>query len=224
MIFKIKLLLIFAGGMLCFWGYQDYAVSSKASTPAEKVELSQLESQLKSSTELANNFIRIGGHWAIFPASIYQYQVDGVDADNPSRDATVNYTYYPIISKNHPYLVQTDELFERYQDEASIPEDQWPQLDQFAVLVKTKRYKMIGTIPQEWKDAEFMQGVVINRIESLSSEEEELLRQSFPHIDLEKVLIVEEGREPSSILKAIGFLLGGLVLILVGLAWLFKKS
>ena len=69
--FKFKLILIGIGIFLGFFGYEEYTVSQQATIPATKIELSEIE----ASTELSNNFIQIGKHWSIYPATIYEYQM-----------------------------------------------------------------------------------------------------------------------------------------------------
>ena len=218
--FRFKIIPIGIGIFLGFLGYEEYSVSHQATIPATKVELSEIE----ASTELSNNFIQIGKHWSIYPATIYEYQMEKYETGDPDENTTVNYAYYPVVSEKHPYLIKIDALFERYGDEASIPENEWPEFRQFSVLVKTKRYKKIGSIPEDWEESESLEGLVINRIKSLNSEEEALLRQSFPQINLNEVLILEEGRLPSSKGKSIGLMSGGGLLILVGLMLLLQRK
>ena len=64
-----------------------------------------------------------------------------------------------------------------------------------------------------------LQGLVINRIEELGSEEKEILLQDYPGIDFHKCIILEEGRAPSDGTKL--FLMGGGGLAsLLGAGWL----
>ncbi len=61
-----------------------------------------------------------------------------------------------------------------------------------------------------------LQGLVINRIESLSKDERGILAQDYPGIDFDHCIILEEGRTPSN--GSMLFLMGGggLALLLVG--------
>ena len=64
-----------------------------------------------------------------------------------------------------------------------------------------------------------MQGLVINRIEELGSDEKDLLRKDYPGLDFNKCLILEEGRQPSEFTKV--FLMsGGGMALLFGGGWL----
>jgi len=143
--------------------------------------------------------------------------------EEPSEDTSVSYTYYPIISENHSYFFQIGALLQSFGAADAIPENLWPEIKQFSVLVKTKRFEQIKDIPMDWKEDASVEGLVINRIESLNSEETDLVRQSFPEIDIEKILILEEGRKPSSKVKSFGMMGGGGVLAVVGVLLLFAR-
>ena len=68
-----------------------------------------------------------------------------------------------------------------------------------------------------------VQGLVINRIEELGSEEKEMLRQDYPGLDFNKCIILEEGRQPSEFIKV--FLMGGGGLaLLFGGGWLLLSN
>lgn len=45
--------------------------------------------------------------------------------------------------------------------------------------------------------------------------------KSFPGIDLTRVLILEEGRQPASLFKSLGLVFGGVVLAGLGSDWFF---
>ncbi|MGB0371144.1 MAG: hypothetical protein ACPGN3_07300 [Opitutales bacterium] len=218
--FRIKLALIIGGGVLAFLGFQEFTVSQTASLPAYEVELSELE----ESTELPNNYIKVGTHWSVYGGAIYEYELAKGSSDGPNDSSKVNYCYYPVVSNTHPYVVTTDQLFEKFGGPENVPEAAWPEFKQFSVLVKTKRFDTIGSIPDDWLEAETIEGLVINRIASLDAEEEGLLRQSFPSINLDHVLILEEGRQPSPASTSFGMMGGGSALALLGLVWIVRPK
>jgi hypothetical protein len=49
-----------------------------------------------------------------------------------------------------------------------------------------------------------------------ASKERDLLKPSYPSIDFERCLIIEEGRQPASAVKQFGFMGGGAVAFLAG--------
>ncbi|HKI30621.1 MAG TPA: hypothetical protein VKA46_01920 [Gemmataceae bacterium] len=60
-------------------------------------------------------------------------------------------------------------------------------------------------------------GMVTNRITKLGAEEKRLLRQSYPTADLERCLIIEDGRQPSGVGKVMLLGAGGIGLVLAGI-------
>jgi hypothetical protein len=62
-----------------------------------------------------------------------------------------------------------------------------------------------------------LHGMVTNRIKSLSAKEKELLQQSYPGIDCDRCLIIDEGRTPTSSELITLYLGGGGLLLLAGI-------
>lgn len=213
--FRWKIAVIVLGGILAFKGFQEWMVSRGTTQEPQSVELVELE----KNSDITNNHLKIGAHQGLYPASVSECETDSED-DEATAESKVNHTYYPIISNEHPFLKQIDDVINQYGDVDSVPDEEWPELESFSVLVKTRKFKTFGDIPDDWEDAKSVQGLVINRISSLDDEEAELIKSSFPSLDLEKVLILEEGRKPSSTAKAGGMMGGGGIVILAGLGWL----
>jgi len=65
-----------------------------------------------------------------------------------------------------------------------------------------------------------LQALVINKIASIGSKERDLLKPTYPSIDFDKCLIIEEGREPAGRLKLLAMLGGGGAAFLAGCVWL----
>jgi len=207
--FRIKIAMIVLGGVLGFFGIQEFRVSSGTSSEPQHVELAQLE----KGDIPKNTHLQIGSHYAVYGATIYEYEQSKYEASSgPSPSSKLTMCYYPIISLNHPFVeaMENDEDFE---------------FGQLAVLVKTKRFKKFGAIPDVLMTEEnAVQGLVINTVDSLDREEEKLLKQRFPRIDVDNVLILQEGRKPTSLFASGGMILGGLALILVGGALFFVPA
>ncbi|PHS15782.1 MAG: hypothetical protein COA78_04885 [Blastopirellula sp.] len=211
--FRIKIILVIAGGALCFWGFQEFRVGSSASAEPEDVSLSDIE----SGNIPDNTHLRIGEHAALYPGSVYTYEEEGSGGGMPSNSAKVRYAYYPIISLEHDFMQQLAAL----ENAENIDEFAEPTLDGLAVLVRTNDFKTIGAIPDDIVIEESVQGLVINRISSLDEEEKDLLRQSFDTIDFDKVLILSDDRKPSSVFVTVLMMLGGVGLSLVGIGLFF---
>ena len=64
-------------------------------------------------------------------------------------------------------------------------------------------------------------GMLINSVKGLDSETKTLLKRDMPGIELDKAYVFQEGRTPAGFLKYSGLMLAGLVLMLIGLGWIF---
>jgi hypothetical protein len=68
-----------------------------------------------------------------------------------------------------------------------------------------------------------LSGMVINQIAALSSKEKDLLRQGYPGVNFDNVIIFEENRQPASSEKIGWLLAGGGLLVIVGIGIAVKK-
>lgn len=206
---RLGVALIVLGGMGAYYGYEEYSVGSAASDVPVAVELSALE-----AGEAPDNHITVGSHWAIYPTAVGWGEQDSDQLD---------YLYYPVVSESHPYNKAVDAVVAKYQGEA-IPEEEQPSLGSLGLLVKTKRFDAMSDVPEQWGEEASVTGLLIHDIEGLKSGEKEILAEAYPDLVLDDVMILEEGREPSSattalliMLGGLGGALGGLVLSLRGL-------
>lgn len=184
---------------------------SKQSKP-DQASRARLEIE-SGAADTSNAHIKVGSHFPVYFELIY-YGEENTDK--------IQYVYYPILSAEHPFVQGLATLYEKY-----IPEEKIPQVGEFSVLVKSKRYSNTSELPEGFDEAESVQGLVINKISNLKDEELDLLRQSFPSLNPEKILVLEEGRKPAGAAKKFGMIGGGGLLSLVGLGWLvvgFRKK
>jgi hypothetical protein len=211
---RLALILAIGGGVLVFIGGQEWLVSRGAGSEAAAVALADLE----NGTNPPHNFLRVGEHVAIYPACVYSYKTSKYAAQKDATpDSALNYCYYPILSPSHAFFKELEQAAAKHGGIDQIPDDQFPEINDIRVLVKTQQFKQLRNIPTSIAHRDAIEGVVINQISSLGSEETKLLKQSFSRLDTAKVLILEEGRKPASLLKSLGMVLGGLALIGVGL-------
>jgi hypothetical protein len=202
LMFRIKLIIAVLGGIIVFWGVQEFRVSQGASAEPVAADLAALE----SGQEPPNLHMQLGPHLALYPALVYEVTQSKYASGDPGPTAKVNHCYYPIISPNHPVVAS---------------EEPNAQLEQFAVLVRSKRFKTIADIPDDSREEASISGLVVNRVQSLDKEERKLILESFPSVNLDKVLLLEDGRRPASLAKSGGMIGGGLLLGLIGVAWMF---
>ena len=93
-----------------------------------------------------------------------------------------------------------------------------------AILVKTKQFKTVGAIPYESKKFGPVQGMIINEIHPIEGEERKFLLTAFPKMDVDKILILDAGRAPTSAAAYLGLLAGELALVITGVGVLVVQN
>jgi hypothetical protein len=212
--------MIIGGGFLCFFGYKEYSVSAGTSSEPLNVELLDIENGKAPD----NNYIRLGPHYRLYAACVYQYEVKN-DSEQPTDRTKVNWVYYPVYSTGGPFGQQMDVLtkkyggFDNFPDE--LPENELLPSDNLSMIIKTKEYRSIGAVPEGMLRCKNIEGLVVNSIEPLGFKEEKLLASGFGEIDFSRVLILQQGRTPTSTAVSFAMMGGGALLIaaplLVGL-------
>ena len=213
---RLTLVLIAMGAGLGLAGYQEFQVGNGASEQAQPVALEEIEAgRIPDNTHL-----EIGSHWRMYQQLVFRWESESGEATSePPASAKVEYAYYPIVSDSHPFFSEVRKLAASYGRVDAIPEPEFPVLERFAVLVKTKQFGTVGELPEPaWSKGELVKGLVVNRIHTLSGDERDLIAQGFPKLPLASVLILEEGRQPASAGKAFGLMGGGAGLGLAGVA------
>lgn len=124
------------------------------------------------------------------------------------RLGTWTEVWIPAVPFGGAYHTEARTRIERDGDNATMP----PVTD-LRVLVKLTDAKNEAGVSKAGQE-ETLQGMVINDVDSLDSEERKLLKESYPGIDFDKCWILETGREPGGLGKIILMILGGLVLSL----------
>jgi len=213
--------MIIGGGALCYFGYREYSVSAGTSSEPVNVELLDLE----NGKTLDSNYIRVGPHYRLYDASVYQYKVKS-NSEQPTAKTKVNRVYYPVYSTSGPFGKQMDVLMKKYGSYDKLPENlpdnELLPTDNLSMIIKTNKYRSIGALPGGMVRCESIKGLVINSIESVGSEEKKLLESGFGEIDFSRVLILQQGRKPTSTTVSLAMMGGGALLIvtplLVGLA------
>ncbi len=215
---RVLILFILLGAGALAAGYQELRLGKKAQKIASALELSDLE----GGAAVSNYHVDIQKHWALYPYLIYVYEKGFLDNDEPGDDTKIKYAYYPIISQQHPFNQALDRLYDQYG--ADIPEDQVPAFNSFRVLVKTTRFKTLGAVPADWSLESNISGVFVNEIHKLDKDEKALLQENWPQLNIDDVLILEEGRKPSSSAAIIVYWAIGILLILFGIRRYRKKQ
>jgi len=171
----ILLILVCLG--LAYYAWRETTVSAGVSATPVDADLAEIE-RTRTPPDL---HLRLGRHVALYNFSVFEYESDRDPGPFLPDGTPVNYCLYPVVSESHPALSE---------EGAESPD--------FAVLVKTERFRVVGAIPGKQDREASVEGLVINRIESLDAEEKRLIREGLPGVDLSRVLILEENRTPTS--------------------------
>lgn len=206
------------GCFIAFWGFNESKLNSNITKDPQEITMAELE----KGDYQGSNHVRITDFSYLYYLLVYEARI-GKNEKEPKASSKVTYAYFPIISKESKFLGELNEFISQAQQgNTEIAE---PKLSNYTVLVKSSKYETLGALPDGFEvSKEPVQGVFINKISSLDQEEKDLLLESCPGIDLDSVLILEEGRTPSSAGKAYGALVGGVLLALLSVLWFFKKS
>ncbi|HEU5119054.1 MAG TPA: hypothetical protein VFT74_20865, partial [Isosphaeraceae bacterium] len=87
------------------------------------------------------------------------------------------------------------------------------------ILFKTKKASNENELNQIFMGGGPLRGMIVNKVESLGSEEKKHLTQGYPGIDFDKCYIFEHERHPAGTTQVVGMMGGGGFLFLIGLAW-----
>ena len=211
---RLKLAMIIVGVLAAAYGYGEYNLAKQSTPDPLQVDLATLEAGQVPD----NRHLQVGEHWVIYDELFYTYETKkGRDIDENTK---VTESFYPVISTSHPFFEDLRGLAAEHGGLESIPDEVWPQLSGFKLMVRTKRYKNIGSIPEGgWEKAESVHGLVVDH--KFDSDEMSVIHSSFPGMNMAAVLVLEEGRKPASTTKSFGFMGGGAGASLLGIASLF---
>jgi hypothetical protein len=201
--FLLVIWLLASFGMLVS-GCNETRLAWHCTETPEAVQVKTLEDGYRPGTD----YLTLGRHLALVQAGVFAYNRGKhdppiTDAEKASPTTPITAFYYPVFSFQHP-LAQG-------QDEKTAA---W-----YKVLIKTHRYKTLGEVFADFGahknaiDVASLTGVVINYIDPLTTDEVKLLRDGFPMLSPEAVLVVEEGREPMSRGLALLQLVGGMFML-----------
>jgi hypothetical protein len=133
------------------------------------------------------------------------------------------------------FLYSNDFLYKPLR--ANVPDGAWdsawtPVLVPGQPFDKAAKFQAILFWPDVRSKAQYdeflqqqkLKGMVINEVQSLTSEQKNLLKETYPETDFDKCLIIEVGREPGGIFKVILFFAGAILLLIGGVAGLIVRA
>jgi hypothetical protein len=193
---RLILALVIGGGFLTFIGVQDFRLNQ--ASKAEPQEITCVD--LVANGPGDNALIVIGDFLLCDFAFVYEEK--GNDWSKVWVPAV------PLGGEFHQKLLSMVGEDGRLTGEVPMPKD-------VKVIVKSTDVSNEREL-SNLAEKDTLQGLVINQIESLGSEEEKILKESYPTVDFDDCWIVEVGRAPATIGRIAGFFLGGVALMVIG--------
>lgn len=202
---RITLAMVIGGGVLMFFGINEWRLASGASDAPQDITIAQLEAKGYGD----NAHVRIT-NCTIAANFVYHFeQVNG----KPKKEGEYTEIFAPLVPIDSEYAKQLQVAIQK-GDGSNLP-----PLTKFKVILKSDKVKNDGILQSYFSKRDYT-GMIINKISSLNSEDTKLLKDGYPGVDPSGCLILEEGREPAGGGKIFAFLGGGLALVLVGLKFM----
>lgn len=208
MIFRLLLGAIIGGGILSWTGYKQMTLASKVETEPNPITLDDLiDNGSKNAHVQLSDFYGPGSF-------VYEGRGSG------SGYAKV---WIPVVGSSSAYMKDIEgQLLASGGNVASVQEPEVSGRDIQVIIVSSKCFDDGAVDALMMQDT--MRGVITNDIESLDSDTRKYLREGFPGIDLNSVILVEANRDLPTTGGALGMLAGGLGLSGVGAAGAVVKG
>jgi hypothetical protein len=214
MIYRLMFASIFVGIGLCVYASHEYTLSAGSAGEPVDVELLDIENGRIPKSP----YIRLGPHYRFYADILYDYEIED-ENEEPTEHTKVKAAYYPIFSTDGPVGRQMEALIRKYGGYDGIPDqlpdDEWLPDDSPAVIVETAEYKTVGELPQGAVRLENTEGMIVHWGGPMGDELMASIRERFPDINLNKVVILELGRKPTSSIAVFGMIVGGILLSIV---------
>ncbi|MEX2216015.1 MAG: hypothetical protein WD768_18025 [Phycisphaeraceae bacterium] len=199
--------LMIGGAVLLYFGVQEMRLSSAA----------KAEPQTITCDNLAKNGPGDNAH--IVLSDFILLAEGGVYEAKSGSDTNWITFWAPLV----PYGGEFHQEVMKKFDAAGKLTGEMPHPKSIDVIFKTKSVKneaALAVVSQQ----DTLAGMVVNKIDTLGSEEKKLLASSYPGIDFDKCWIIEHGRKPAGMGKIAGFLGGGAGLILLPGIYLITRK
>ncbi len=197
---RFKFWILIGGGVLLFLGWQEQTLSGLAKTKPAPITLAQL----------ASNGPGENAHLVV--GDFFLCTWDYVYAEKRGRWTEA---WVPAVPLNGPFH---EKFMASLEPDGTWPDDKpFPVPENLAVVFKLTDSPSEDSV-DELAMSDTVQGLLINEIDSIASDERALLQSSYPAADFDKVHIFEPGRAPKAASTIYAMLGGGAVLFLAGLA------
>lgn len=198
------------------FGFDEFRLARSSQSAPTVYHVAQVES---GKEKITNCYATLDKHIALTPYLVFSYDQKKGGGGEPGPETRLNYCYYPAVSADNPDLPRIAKALE------DSDAKELPKLGNVTFLVKTKQWSTLGSIPDTIPERENVTGLIVTEVESLDSDEKRLLAEGFTGIDTDKLLILEEGREPHGYAFSLALMaFGGLGLVALAASAIRSRS
>lgn len=194
---RLAIILVVLGGMAAYYGVQEWRLAASASATPQEISLKDLIARGPGDNAhiLLKEFI---------PCDNYIYSKK---ENNNNWDEV----WVPVIPPDALPKLENLKL-----GPGALPLQQQIAPGNVQAIIKSTHIHNETELERLEKQPT-LQGMVVNKISSIGSEEKTKLIESYPGTDFNRCLIIEDGRTPAGMGLVVASLGGGGVLVLVGI-------
>jgi hypothetical protein len=205
--FRILLAMIVGGGVLVFLGIQEMRLAGASKSEPQSITCAQL---IKNGVG-DNAHVAMGDFY--IPNSAFCYE----GSKYGSEWKTI---WIPAVPTDGEYFKRLQALHKAGKlGDGPIA----PQPHEIRLIIKSTKVKNEAQL-NALDSQETIQGMIVNKIDSLGTKERKILAESYRGVDLDSCLILEHGREPASAGKSFGMMGGGGLLSVLGVLGFVKRK
>lgn len=213
------IMMITGGLWIIALGWQEWRIAQAARTMPSEVSLADLQRREANGVEAVseNAHVRFGPCLALYQSAMYSYRQSLLYGGGGGPSTELKDVFVPIVPVEDPRV-------EALSDPLSPQARRGMTLAHLKhrVLLKTRRVTRIGDIPKEEQRIDMVQGIIVNDVRALDSNERGLLELNARHMNPAEIIIIEEGRRPLGMTVVWGILGAGALSFLMG-AWGFLR-
>jgi hypothetical protein len=194
--FAIAIMVI--GGVVAFLGFQEWQLASVAKADPQTISCADLSEKGYGD----NAHVRLTNF--IMSPGTYVYKADAKAPSKPWETVWV-----PLVPEGGEYHQMVEKIVKEKGENADIP-----MPTNIRVILKSKKIANETSLGSAMEAPE-IDGIVVNKIESLGSKEKDILKSSYAGIDFDKCWIVEHARTPAGTPQIMGMMGGGLAAVVI---------
>lgn len=196
---RLLLAMVIIGGVFVFMAVQDMRLNSKADVEPQIISCAELE--LNGPGD--NLHVNLTDFLICESAYVYEEKTPG---------GTWSKVWVPAVPLGGAYHLK---LLSMVDEQGHFTGQQVPTPTDVKVIVKAENLSNERELSR-MAARDNVQGMIVNLISSLGSEEKRLLEESYPSVDFDDCFILEVGRKPAGMAGLLGFGFGGMAMMATG--------